>query len=235
MGSSHVLMSKYRLSVNDQVLDKVRYALNPEVMKNGDLGYIDTISFHDSFTLAWHVGHIIPSLSLFNRFLLTLKSGEAVDENGRRLGKESEKILSSIFQRPPKGFIMQGERFNDTFEISENMLYLISQQPSQSGPVRSKREPLEKCLLEEDGVFDIDISSCTPQGLPTKKGTDCFYMPPDRITPNGKKISGFFVNEKGNAALYTCIFGSLGISKGLGVRLAKFVEEPYFPPKYMEN
>lgn len=229
-GRRHIrFVSKYRLSAQTDEIKRFKPLLPKEssdLLVDNDYGFIDKLQYRDAFSLAAYMGHGICRLEDFVEFLQSLRSGKAIDGNGKKLSKkESDSILEDILAKKDSfngKYTIHGERFANRLIESDGKVILVSYGANGSGP----KEVFEE-VAEYVKERRVNSSFFNAQGFPTKKGKDWNFFYPGSVS----KLSGgskehspleFATNESGTNMLIGSYLGVNGIYNGLGFRLLTY-------------
>ncbi len=218
-----LLVNLYKLGLNKSVETAAKslgYSITNTAKEKNGRDYIGDINWEQALKLNLSLGGRTLSPRQYVDFLGLLKSGNAVDGNGRKIPKKKlTELFSEIVEvREP----YRAEWLDADFKYLTGKLWIYSSHTLDGNGklIPNYREKLESCLMEDatPGIdFDYWLKNATKQGLPPKNNSsgDLYYWCPDK---DNNSVARFVADSDG-AGLY-CDGNPTFTDSSLGVRLA---------------
>ncbi len=218
----NLLVNMYKLGLNKSVETAAKslgYSVSNTAKESNGRDYIGDINWKQGISLNLSLGGQTLSPRQYVDFLALLKSGNAVDGNGKEISK---KKLTGVFNeivevREP----WRAEWLDADFKYLTRKLWIYSQHRLVNGNLDAGyRKELETCLMEDrtPGIdLDYWLKNATIQGLPPTNNPNgkLYYLCPDKDNNSVAR----FVAGSGRAGLSCGRYPTFAYSS-LGVRLA---------------
>jgi hypothetical protein len=209
-----LLVSMYRLGMNpevEQIAGKLGYSLSNSATEKNGRKYIGNINWVQALKLNLSLGGKTLNLRQFADFLILLKSGDAVDGNGRKINKN--KLDDVLYEILGIRETYRAEWLDADFKYINEKLWLYSEHYLDSNGVLTPnyKNLLDSCLMTKGDK--INLSSMNVQGMPIEKGNDFYYWCPDKDNKSFARCGA----DSGGSNL-NCSWGPCGSNSSLGVR-----------------
>ena len=222
-----LLVSKYRLGMSpevEQAASEFGYSLANSGRERHKRDFIGNINWEQALKLNLGLGGGTLNPRQFEDFLLLLKSGDALDGTGRKIGRnELDEILDEIttVRSPYRAEWLDADfKYLDRLAVGVTIpddkagkLWLYSDHRLDSNRTldANYKKELESCLMTKGSK--INLSTMNDQGMPTQEGNDFQYWCPDK----DNKSVAWFVAYSGRAVL-NCYWYPTNTNSSLGVR-----------------